>query len=90
MTACHAPGSLLGTRDMAVNQTCKFSALIELLFYMGQAGERRKLVRSKKKIRNASWQIIFCFIYLFILRESERGTERGSQAGSVLSVQSPK
>lgn len=49
MTACHAPGSVLGARDMAVNQTNKFSALTELLFYMRQDGERRKLVRSEKK-----------------------------------------
>lgn len=34
---------------MAVNQTNEFSALTELLFYMGQDGERRKLVRSEKK-----------------------------------------
>lgn len=34
---------------MAVNQTSKFSALTELLFYMQQDGERRKLVRSEKK-----------------------------------------
>lgn len=49
MTASHVPGSVLGARDMAVNQTNKFSALMELLFYMGQDGERRKLVRSEKK-----------------------------------------
>ena len=41
VTACHAPGSVLGARDMAVNQKSKFSVFTELLFYMGPDGKRR-------------------------------------------------